>query len=181
MSPKILVTYASRAGSTRGVAEAISQTLSQRGFDVDVKPMADIHSVTGYDAIIAGSAIRIDKWLPEAMQFIEKYQQELTQKSFSAFVVCLAMSAQNEKRRKKALITASNYLKPVREIVPTISEGLFAGVLNLSKLSLGWRILFGIVTLLGFFQEGDYRDWDAIHEWANNLALELATSANDRS
>lgn len=38
----ILVTYATRAGSAVGVAEAIGDTLSARGYSVDVKPIDEV-------------------------------------------------------------------------------------------------------------------------------------------
>lgn len=173
MNKTILVTYASRAGSTHGVAMAIGKTLETQGFTVDVLPMQDVHHIETYDAVIAGSAIRMDNWLPEALQFIEDHQQTLSQKPFAAFVVCLAMAVQNETRKKKATATASGYLQPVRDRVPIISEGLFAGVLNLSKLPLVYRIPFKVVTLLRLFKEGDYRDWNAIHQWALDLSKTL--------
>ena len=39
MDNKILVTYASRFGSTAGVAEAIAKTLAENGAQVDVFPL----------------------------------------------------------------------------------------------------------------------------------------------
>ena len=74
MSDKILVTYASRSGSTAGVAEAIASTLSEQGIPVDVYPMNEVQDISAYGAVIAGSAIQVDKWLPEARQFVEQYQ-----------------------------------------------------------------------------------------------------------
>ncbi len=44
MGKKILVTYASRAGSTAGVAEKIGKVLRDFGEVAEVKPM---HEVTG--------------------------------------------------------------------------------------------------------------------------------------
>lgn len=173
MSNTVLVTYATRAGSTQEIAEVIAQTLNNHGLTVNLQAMQDVHSVSDYDAVIAGSAIRIDKILPEAKQFIERYQHELSQKPFAPFIVCLAMSQQDERRHDQAIARALNYLKPVRDLVPTISEGLFAGVLDLSKLSLAYRLLFGAVTLTGIFKEGDYRDWDAIEHWADELSNQL--------
>jgi menaquinone-dependent protoporphyrinogen oxidase len=169
----ILITYASRAGSTVGVAEAIGRTLSAQGLAVDVQPMQNVQDISPYHAVVAGSAIRIDKWLPEAMQFVEQHQAALSRKPFAAFVVCLAMATQNERRREQAITTASGYLKPVRSLVPTISEGLFAGVLDLSKLPMRYRIPFGMLTVAGVFKEGDYRDWNAIEQWAVALSEEL--------
>jgi menaquinone-dependent protoporphyrinogen oxidase len=69
MNNKILVTYASRAGSTAGVAEAIGKTLSARGEQVDVLAMQEAKNLTPYRAVVAGSAIQNKQWLPEAMQF----------------------------------------------------------------------------------------------------------------
>ncbi len=55
MSNKILVTYASRAGSTQGVAEAIGKSLADGGAAVDVRPMRDVQDLTPYRAVVAGS------------------------------------------------------------------------------------------------------------------------------
>ncbi len=173
MSNKILVTYASRAGSTIGVAQAIGETLVNSGAEVDILPMQDVHNLSSYRAVIAGSAIRMDNWLPEALQFVKLHQQELLQKPFAAFLVCLAISVQDEKRLARAKVTASSYLKPVRKLVPTVSEGLFAGVLDLSKLPLRYRLPFFVAILSGLFKEGDYRDWNAIRQWADELAVKI--------
>lgn len=178
MSKSILVTYASRAGSTQGIAEAIGKTLEDQGFIVDVCSMEQVHSVKTYHAIVAGSAIRVDKWLPEAMQFIKTHQDDLLQKPFAAFVVCLAMAVQSKGKQAQTVKTATSYLKPIRELVPTVSEGLFAGVLDLSKLPLMYRIPFSVLTSLRLFKEGDYRNWQAIQQWSQNLPVEfmMATS-----
>jgi menaquinone-dependent protoporphyrinogen oxidase len=58
MNDKILVTYASRAGSTAGVAEAIGKTLVENGAQVDVLPMKNVKDLTPYRVVVAGSAIR---------------------------------------------------------------------------------------------------------------------------
>ena len=70
MSNKILVTYASRAGSTAGVAEAIGKTLIEGGAQVDVLPIQEVKDLTPYQSVVAGSAIQNKQWLPEAMQFM---------------------------------------------------------------------------------------------------------------
>lgn len=46
MNNRILVTYASRAGSTAGLAEAIGKTLIERGSQVDVLPMQVVKDLT---------------------------------------------------------------------------------------------------------------------------------------
>jgi menaquinone-dependent protoporphyrinogen oxidase len=83
MPEKILVTYASRNGSTAGVAEAIGRTLAESGAAVEVRPMQDVQDLTPYHAVVAGSAIQRAQWLPEAMQFMQTHQG-----SFGPQTVC---------------------------------------------------------------------------------------------
>ena len=66
MNDRILVTYATRAGSTAEVAAACAETLAARGYAVDVKPVKEKTQLTGYSAVVLGSAIRMGDWLPEA-------------------------------------------------------------------------------------------------------------------
>ena len=58
-------------GSTAEVAEAIGKTLSEGGMQVDVIPMTEVKDLSPYQAVVAGSAIRGSKWLPEAVQFVQ--------------------------------------------------------------------------------------------------------------
>lgn len=172
----ILVTYASRSGSTAEIAEAIGETLSQQGIPVDVRPMTAVTDVTPYQAIIAGSAVRQEKWLPEAIQFLEAHQQVLAQKPIATFLVGMAMATRNPARYQKALQSASGWMAPARQLVHPVSEGYFAGVLDLKKIKeLHFRIVLGSMVRLGLFPEGDHRDWEAIREWASALPTQFTS------
>jgi menaquinone-dependent protoporphyrinogen oxidase len=166
MSDKILVTYASRTGSTIGVAEAIGRTLAKSDVQVDVRPMDEIKDLVPYRAVVAGSAIQNKLWLPEAMQFIQTHQAALTRKPFAAFLVCMTLTISNGKYRENV----TGFLQPVRALVQPVSEGLFAGALDISKVpSFRDRLMFRLSVILGVWSEGDHRDWDAIHAWAENI------------
>jgi menaquinone-dependent protoporphyrinogen oxidase len=170
MPNKVLVTYASRGGSTAGVADVIGKTLMENGVEVDVRPMQAVNDLTPYRAVVAGSAIRRDQWLPEAMQFMQRHKKGLAQRPFAAFLVCLALATKDEQRHAQAKQNAIAWLHPVREMVNPVSEGLFAGVLDLSTIpEPGYRLLFRLVVSLGLLSEGDYRDWDSIRDWAHSL------------
>ena len=167
MPKRILVTYASRAGSTAGVAEAIGKTLAEDGAPVDVLPMNEVKDLSPYQAVVAGSAIRGSKWLPEAMQFIQTHRAELAQKRFAEFTVCITLAMSNGEQYRSAV---SKWVAPVREQVKPLSEGLFAGKLDFSKLPFNWdTFLFHITVLLGIFPRGDHRDWNAIREWVDSI------------
>src|SRR3990172_1705761 len=100
MNDKILVTYASRLGSTAGVAAAIGKTLAENGAQVEVLPMHDVTDLAPYRAVVAGSAIRAGGWLPEAMQFVQTHRAALAQKPFAAFLVCMTMAMKRESWRR---------------------------------------------------------------------------------
>src|SRR5689334_13459413 len=120
MPHKILVTYASRAGSTAGVAEAIGKSLADTGAQVDVRPMSGALTLDSYDAVVAGSAIRGGKWLPEAMAFITANRETLRQKPFAAFQVCITLAMRNGENYRAGVAT---WLEPVRALVSPLSEG----------------------------------------------------------
>jgi menaquinone-dependent protoporphyrinogen oxidase len=172
MPDKILVTYASKAGSTGGVAEAIGKTLAESGVQVDVRLMKDVNDLAPYRAVVAGSAIRMGQWLKEAMEFVQTHQSALAQKPFAAFLVCftLAKSADDATRQEVAA-----YLEPVRALVKPVSEGLFAGMVDFSKLRLVPEgLIMRAILASDKVQPGDYRDWNAIRAWTAGLKPILA-------
>jgi len=167
MSNKILVAYASRAGSTAGVAEAIGKTLTEGGAQVEVRPMKDVEDLTPYRAVVAGSAIQNKQWLPEAMQFMQIHQAALTQRPFAAFLVCMTLAM---KKADKYRGFVEDFLQPVRALVKPVSEGLFAGVLDIRKVpSASDRFKFRLSVVFGVWSEGDHRDWNAIRSWADSI------------
>jgi menaquinone-dependent protoporphyrinogen oxidase len=169
---KILVTYASRTGATAGVAEAIGKVLSEDGIQVDVLPVKEVNDVSGYRAVVAGSAINGGAWLPEAMQFMHTHQAELNRKPFAAFLVCMTLAMKNSQQYRSHVAA---WLAPVRALAPPVSEGLFAGALAIGKIpSWSDRLKFRLSVLFGAWQEGDHRDWKAIHAWAESLIPLLA-------
>jgi len=167
MNKKFLVTYASRFGSTEGVAQAIGKTLSENGMNVDVLPMREVKDLSAYQGVVAGSAINAGAWLPEAMQFMQTHRAELARKPFAAFLVCMTLTMKNGEQYRRHVTT---WLDPVRMLVKPISEGLFAGGLNISRIpSFGDRLKFRMSVLFGVWKEGDHRDWNAIQKWALEL------------
>jgi menaquinone-dependent protoporphyrinogen oxidase len=167
---RILVTYATRLGSTAGVANIIGRTLIENGLRVEVRPMDDVKDVEPYRAVIVGSAIRDKKWLPEAMQFVQTHRATLAQKPFAAFLVCMTLAIKNGMYRE----AVGEWLEPVRRLVQPMSEGLFAGVLDIEKVpSFRDRMMFRVSVASGVWSEGDHRDWNAICAWANDLPSKL--------
>lgn len=164
MPKRLLLAYASRAGSTAEVAEKIGETLKNLGFGVDVKSVKEVTSIDEYERVIIGSAVRMFKLLPETVKFAQKFREAIKNKPVAYFIVCLLTKDDNEKTRSQAL----EYLKPLLEIKEPVSVGLFGGKMDYSRLSFIWCILFK-----GKIPEGDFRDWQKITDWADNLGKQF--------
>ena len=167
MPDKILVTYASLTGSTAEVAEAIGKTLVESGLQVDVRPMKETHDLSPYRAVVAGSAIHGAKWLPEAMQFMHTYQTELSHRPFAAFLVCITLGMPGADKYRDGV---STWMEPVRALVRPVSEGLFAGNMDLAKLPVTFdAVMVRVAVALKALPNGDHRDWVAVRAWAAAL------------
>jgi menaquinone-dependent protoporphyrinogen oxidase len=172
LNRKILVTYASRTGTTAEVAQAIGKTLSEGGAQVDVLAMKEVTDLAVYDAVVAGSAVRKFKWLPEAAAFIQTHRAALSQKPFALFTVCIALGASNTEQSRSAV---SAWIAPVRAQLNPVSEAIFAGFMDFTKLPANVEtfVLRELVTF-GVFPNDDRRDWPAIRTWAEGLIPLLA-------
>ena len=125
--------------------------------------------VTPYAAVVAGSAIQ-GGWLPEGIEFVRAHRADLARKPFAAFMVCITLAMRGGENYRAGL---GKKLDPVRALVPTVSEGMFAGMLDLDKLPAGDRAKMSIPVALGIFPQGDHRDWEKIQAWAEALRPKL--------
>jgi len=162
---KILVAYASRAGSTGEVAEAIGKVLCDGGAAVDVRLAKEVTDLSPYRAVVVGSGIRVGKWLPEAVEFVEGHREALSRMPVAYFAVCLTLREDTEENRREV----AAYLDPVREVVQPVDVGLFAGVMDYSKLPFTFRLMMKAMKS----PEGDFRDWEAIRAWAGQVRARL--------
>jgi len=159
---RILVTYATKAGSTADIAARMGEMLSARGLAVDVRPVGQVKDLSAYAAVVAGSAIRMGNPLPEMVNFVKTNQATLSAIPFSAFVVCLTIKDDTEENRK----TVAAFLEPIRTLVKPASEAVFAGVLDPSRLGLLDKLIINMMKA----PAGDYRQWDRIGAFAQAIA-----------
>jgi menaquinone-dependent protoporphyrinogen oxidase len=163
---KILVTYATRAGSTFEIAARVAEALRAAEATVDVKPVMAVHELQGYDAVVVGSAIRMGRWLPEAVEFVKTNRETLSHIPTAYFVVSGLLRNDTVEMRRQVLA----FLDPVRALLEPVSIGLFAGKLDYRTIDGFDRSIAEAVSSA----EGDWRNWEAIDKWAHDLLPVLA-------
>jgi menaquinone-dependent protoporphyrinogen oxidase len=163
---RILVAYASKHGSTGGVAEAIGKELCNRGVAVDVLLAINAPPVDAYHGVVVGSPIYRGRWLPEAVDFLKTKSEVLSKVPVAYFQVCMTVSQPTEKNLKKAVTYLDAVLKGIPQIKP-VATSTFAGAVDYSKLSAIEKLMLKSRGT----PEGDFRDWKAIQAWAAGTDL----------
>jgi menaquinone-dependent protoporphyrinogen oxidase len=88
---KVLVTYGSRYGSTKGIAEFMAETIKEMGHGVDLREASKApSSIDGYDVVLIGSGIQMGKWKNTALKFLKKHQKALRGKRIELFMSCMS-------------------------------------------------------------------------------------------
>jgi menaquinone-dependent protoporphyrinogen oxidase len=160
MKERILIAYATYAGSTAEVAAAIGETLSAHGASVKVQPISDHPQIDGYQAVLIGSAVQHGNWLPEAVEFVKANQGVLNRVPVALFCVHIQNTGDDEQSRKNRLA----YLDQVRALLQPVAEGFFAGKFDRRGAAL---LLPGMLARL--VPPLDFRNWKKIRAWSNHV------------
>jgi menaquinone-dependent protoporphyrinogen oxidase len=167
MTEKILVAYASKYGATQEIAEAIAGHLHQAGLTVDARPADEVDSLKDYQAVVLGSAVYAGQWRKEAIVFLESHELVL-----SEMPVWFFSSGPTGEGDPVQLMKGWRFpeaLKPLIDHIQLRDIAFFHGVLDTKKMNWAEILLVkGLKAPLG-----DFRDWDAIQDWAKRIAAAL--------
>ncbi len=154
---RVLLGYATRAGSTAEVAEIIAEELRGRGCDVVVSNLSDDPTPEGYDRYVLGSAVQNMTWLPESLTWLKDHGKRVGQ----AALFSVSMTAVDPAKSEAAL----GCNKAAAELVEVTSQAAFAGRYVPDKVNFLKRLLFRVLAK----KPGDHVDPDAIRAWARQL------------
>ena len=154
--------YASKHGSTEGIAEAIADRIRAAGFDAEARSVQDADP-RDVDAVVLGSAIYVGSWMKEATEFAERHADTLRPVPtwlFSSGPLGVEVSDEEEQPRQLGDLTEALHPRGHR---------IFFGAIDRSKLGFGERMMVKAVKA----PEGDFRDWDAIASWVDEIVESL--------
>jgi menaquinone-dependent protoporphyrinogen oxidase len=161
----ILVTSASKHGSTRDIATAIADELRRAGHAAQTRDLSEVASLDGYDAVVLGSAIYMGQLMPEATRFIDAQLPALRARPLWLF----ASGPLGDDAGRPPI--DPRVIEELTAKTGARAATIFAGRLAPETLGLGERLVTAVVRA----PSGDYRDWTAIKTWANEIASALVT------
>lgn len=171
MKEKILVTYASKYGSTKEVAEAIADALDDNGFAIGLQHVLNAQVYPDYYAVVLGTPLYPGGLHKDTQNFIRKHQAALSQRPLAMFALGPTTPDNHEWLEMRETldqeVSKLPWLKPV-------ALEMFGCKYDPALLRFPQSLLVRLPSNpLHRMTACDMRDWDAIRGWAHNLVTRL--------
>lgn len=168
---RALVAFATKHGSTAGIAEAIGEALRSHGLEVDVRPAREVRTIDAYGPVILGSAVYMFRWQGDAVDFLKRFRRELPAHPMWLF------SSGPIGGDAKAEVKLQEVLAEQPEISGN-ARGLAAKIGVRGHRTFGGR---AGDEMNGVFErwvpKGDWRDFDEVRSWAASIAQSVSVPA----
>lgn len=174
MSLPILVTWATRYGSTEEVARAIAAVLREAGCTVEERPMRTVQSLEGYGCMVLGCALYMSHLHRDASRFLSMHRRALREKPAALFV--LGPVHGEEKEFPAARTQLNRQLAKFPWFSPVVLE-IFGGRWDPAQMGFPFKWLPAVRSI----PVSDARDWTAIRAWARTLPLVLQSQPAPQS
>jgi menaquinone-dependent protoporphyrinogen oxidase len=162
----VLVTAASRHGSTTEVAATVGEVLRTAGHEVRVLHPSEVDSLAGYGAAVIGSGVYMGRWLEPARDLVARERVALAR-----IPVWLFSSGPLGEPPKPDEVPSDAAALVGR--IEARGHRVFPGLVEKRRLGFGERALMAAVRA----PEGDFRQWDDIEAWAREIAAALEAPA----
>jgi menaquinone-dependent protoporphyrinogen oxidase len=139
---------------------------------VECRSVEEVEGVSAYSAVVVGSAIHNQAWLPTAQLFMSRHTPELAAVPVWAFSVGMADALPKPLRRRAAALQQDRLAASLKD-VPLKGHRLFSGVYPAARMPAVLRMVFRLAG--GRF--GDLRDWAAIDSWTAEIADQLHSAS----
>jgi menaquinone-dependent protoporphyrinogen oxidase len=164
----ILVTYASKYGATKEIAQKIAEVLRQAGLQVDIAPISLVRDIALYNAIILGSAVYVGKWHKDAVQFLQANANNLA--NIPVWLFSSGPTGEGDPVELVEGLRLPAALQPVVDRIQPRDIAVFHGYIDPDKINFIEKWAIKSLVKKPF---GDFRDWTAITAWATSIAKAL--------
>lgn len=159
---KVLVTAASKYGSTMEVAQAVRDELFAAGVDAELRSPEDVRDLQGFDAAVIGSAVYAGHWLDPAKRLVEREADRM--RAIPIWLFSVGPLGDPPKPDEEPVD-----VRALIESTKASEHRIFTGRLDRKQLNFVEKAL--VIALRA--PEGDFRDWDAIRDWSRGISIAL--------
>ncbi len=174
MERLVLVTYATKYGSTEEVARAIAETLRESGVAVELLPARNVHSLGGYCAVVLGAPLYMGRMHGDARRFLSANRSDLMKMPIALFMLGPVEKKEKDwvgaRQQMEKELTNFPWLSPV-------AKEILGGKFDPTKIGFP----FNLIPALRKIPASDARDWTAIRAWASELPVALHCETLSRS
>lgn len=186
---RVLVVYGSRHGGTKGIAERIGEELRTKGVDaaVTAADLVEDDDVNAADAFVVGSGVYMGSWLREPLDVIKHYEETLAVRPLWLFSSGPLPGSSKDTHAADPIENAlgpvegpgSGGRKKIEELVSITrprEHRVFLGAFDPHDppKAFSERVVRMMPAAKKVLPEGDFREWDEIEAWADQIATELA-------
>ena len=166
MSASVLVAYATRAGSTQEVAEAVASTLREAGITVDVQPLRKVDRLDAYGGMVIGAPLFMFRWHKDAVGFLKRHREALAGRPVAVFALGPFHDEEKEWRDVRAQLDKALAKFPW---FSPVAVQVFGVKFDPAKLGFPWKLNPAMKKI----PASDIRDWAQITAWAKELVAKL--------
>jgi menaquinone-dependent protoporphyrinogen oxidase len=182
---RALIVYASRHGSTAGIAQRIAQVMRTEGIDAVLADAADLPDPKPYDACVVGAGVYMGSWVKEGLAYLDANAPTLanlpvwlfssgplrgSSKDSDGAEVDPIESALGPREgpgsggRRKVEVLAT--------LIHPRDHRVFHGAFDPSDppKAMSERLVRMMPGSGKILPEGDFRDWPEIEAWAREIA-----------
>lgn len=161
--PRILVTIASKHGSTEEIGKVIGQRLQDQGFVIEIRSIKEAPDPSPYAAVVVGSAVYAGSWMKPAHMYILRNAPQLANRPIWLF--SSGPIGTHPEPQKQEIMHMNEYIQRTK----CVEHKVFNGSIAAEKLSLAEKLVVKALKV----EYGDYRDWKVINSWAQSIARHL--------
>ena len=173
---KVLVAYASRHGSTEGIAARVAEVLARAGLTAELRDVEDVDDAETYDAFVVGGAAYMFHWLRPATVFVKQNHRLLSRRPSWLFSSGpLGTDLVDEEGHDVLETSRPKEFTELEDMISPRGTMVFFGAWDPDEapVGVGERLMRMLPAAREALPTGDFRDWDAIEDWAGEIAVYL--------
>ncbi|REK33560.1 MAG: flavodoxin [Actinobacteria bacterium] len=159
---RVVVSAASKHGSTAEIAAAIANRLREAGFTADVVEPGEIDGAGDFEAAVIGSAVYAGHWMPVAKEMVRTHSSRLLEVPVWLFS---SGPVGEPPKPEEDPVDAVEMI----ELADPVEHRVFAGKIDPAKVGFAEKAIIKALRA----PVGDYREWNVIEAWTDEIAAAL--------